>query len=250
MNSSKTNVKTQPIGTIAPLSNVALFTELLERVTARHRNLPGMGAWYGWSGLGKTVSATYGAQRFRAYYIEVGSSWSQSKFCKSLLTELGMAARGTIAEMVEAIITMLAETNRPLIIDEFDHVVRRGFVEVVREIHDKSGAPIILIGEEYLPDKLKIFERFHNRVLDWVPAQTCDIADVAELARIYAPNLDIAPDLATFILTKSEKRARRISVNIDRVREQAVLNGWSSVDLKAWGDRPLFTGMAPVRRAV
>ncbi|WP_374653086.1 AAA family ATPase [Dongia sp.] len=249
MTVSKPSVKTPASSNIAPLTNVTLFTELVERITTRHRNLPAIGAWYGWSGLGKTISATYGAHRFRAYYVEVGSSWTLAKFCQALLTELGVPPRGTIASMVDTIISMLAETNRPLIIDEFDHVVKRGYVETIREIHDKSGAPIILIGEELLPDKLKQWERFHNRVLDWVPAQPCNARDVVALAGIYAPGLEIAADLVELLLTKSEKRARRIVVNIDRIREASVLEGWKGkIDRSLWGDRALFTGAAPSRR--
>lgn len=143
---AKPNVKSAANATIAPLTNVTLFSELVERVSSRHKHLPAIGAWYGWSGLGKTFSATYGAHQFRAYYIEIGSTWTLAKFCQALLTELGIPPKGTIAAMVDAAIAALAETTRPLIIDEFDHVVRRNYVEAIREIHDKSGAPIILIG--------------------------------------------------------------------------------------------------------
>lgn len=235
-------------GSIAPLTNVSLFAELVERVMARHHNLPSMGAWYGWSGLGKTFAATYGAHKHRAYYLEVGASWTAAKFCKALLTELGKSPRGTIADMVDRIIETLAETRRPLIIDEFDHVVRKGYVEYIREIHDKSGAPIILIGEDLLPDKLRMWERFHGRVLDWVLAQPCDTRDVLALVPIYAPDIEIAPDLADLILKRSEGRTRRVCVNIDRVREFAALEGLHRVDLKAWGNQELFTGAAPARR--
>jgi DNA transposition AAA+ family ATPase len=241
-------VKPSPSGAIAPLTNVSLFAELLERMMLRHRNLPGMGAWYGWSGLGKTFAATWGAHKHRAYYVEVGESWTRAKFCKALLTELGLPARGTVADMVDAAIVALAGSARPVIVDEFDHVVRRGYVEMVREIHDKSGAAIVLIGEEGLFHKLQAFERFHNRVLDWVPAQPCDIGDVTALARVYAPGIEIAADLAELILVRSEGRARRVAVNVDRVREFASLEGLTQVDKARWGKRELFTSAAPARR--
>ncbi|MBC7168711.1 ATP-binding protein [Phenylobacterium sp.] len=238
----------KPAGAIAPLTNVSLFAELVERVMDRHRSLPAIGAFYGPSGFGKTFAATYGAHKRRAYYVEVGESWTKAKFCKALLTELGVPPRGTIGDMVEVIIRHLMETARPLIIDEADHIVKRGYVETLREIHDKSGAPILLIGEELLPHKLQVWERFHNRVLDWVPAQPCDLRDVGLLARVYAPGVAIAEDLAMLLLTKSEARARRVAVNLDRVREFAMLEGRDAVDAAAWGDRALFTGAAPARR--
>lgn len=239
-----------PSGTIAPLRNVVLFDELLDRVVSRRRHLPGMGTFHGFSGLGKTFSATYGAQRHRALYVEVGESWTKAKFCKALLVELGVPPRGTIADMIDVIIAHLVELERPLIVDEFDHVVARGYVETIREIHDKSGAPIVLIGEELLPTKLLPWERFHNRILDWVPAQPTTAEDVAVLARLYVPGVEIGGDLLDHINKKSDGRVRRVIVNLERVREAALLDGLERVDLRLWGDRPLFSGLPPQARRV
>ncbi|RJF84843.1 ATP-binding protein [Azospirillum cavernae] len=238
----------QPLVT-APLANVSLFAELAERVTGRHRGLPGMAVWYGPSGYGKTRAAIYGANRFRATYVEVGATWTQAKFCRALLTQLGLPPTGTVADMAERIIDALRGSRRPVIIDEFDHVVTRKYVDLVREIHDQSGAAIILIGEEMLPHKLKLFERFHNRVLDWCPAQPCDGRDAGILVGVFAPGIAVAADLLTRIVKESGGRPRRIAVNLDRVREYCELEGLDAIDVARWGSRPLFSGEPPARRA-
>ncbi|ACI98509.1 AAA family ATPase [Rhodospirillum centenum] len=235
-------------GTIAPLRNVTLFNEVVKRVVNRPRHLPGMATFHGFSGYGKTFSATYAANKFRAYYVEVGESWTKAKFCKSLMIELGLQPKGTVADMVDAIINQLVVTDRPVIIDEFDHVVRRRYHETIREIHDKSGAPMVLIGEEMLPQQLAASERFHNRMLDWVPAVPADVTDAIALAELYAPEIAIADDLIDHIARQAGGRVRRICVNLEKVRETARSEGWGSVDLKAWGDRPLFSGQPPARR--
>jgi len=235
-------------GTIAPLRNVALFSELLDRVVGRRRHLPGMGTFHGPSGYGKTFSATYGAHLHRALYVEVGESWTKATFCRALLTELGVPPRGTIADMVATVIAHLVDLERPLIIDEADKVVDRGYIETIREIHDRSGAAIVLIGEELLPNKLLRYERAHNRILDWVPAQPAGADDVAALAGLYTPEIEVRPDLAEHLARRSDGRVRRIVVNLERVREVAALEGLESVGLKEWGDRPLWTGQPPTRR--
>lgn len=237
-----------PVNTYAPLANVSLFAELLERVTARHRDLPGFGVFYGWAGLGKTKSATRAAHIHRAYYVEVGESWTKAKFCKALLAELGLPVKGTVADMVDAIIIALMDTARPLIIDEFDHIANRGYVETIREIHDKSGAPIVLIGEELLPHKLQQWERFHSRILDWVSAQPCDTHDVRQLSPIYAPGVELADDMVALILTKSKGVTRYVAVNLAKVAETAALEGWSEVTAALWGNRALHSGEPPHRR--
>jgi DNA transposition AAA+ family ATPase len=236
--------------TIAPLKNVSLFTALVDRVMNRSPHLPGMATFHGFSGFGKTFSATYAANTYRAYYVEVGESWTKKKFCQSVLTEMGLNDRGTIPDLVERIIEGLVEENRPLIIDEFDHVVNRRYHETIREIHDKSHAPIILIGEELLPSNLKsMSERFHNRMLDWVPAQPADMEDIRHLAHLYCEKVEIAEDLLKEVDQASQGRVRRICVNLDRIREFAVTNGLDHVDRQAWNDQPMFKGEAPHRRA-
>ncbi|WP_413206752.1 AAA family ATPase [Rhodospirillum sp. A1_3_36] len=236
-------------GTIAPLRNVTLFTEAVDKVVNRPRHLPSMVTFHGPSGYGKTFSATYAANKYRAYYLEVGESWTKAKFLKALLVELGLQPRGTAADMVDQVINQLVVTDRPLIIDEFDHVVRRKYHETIREIRDKTGAPIILIGEENLPHQLQASERFHNRMLDWVPAVPADAEDTMALADLYAPGVEIAPDMAAYLSDAAHGRVRRICVNIERVRSEALVNGWTVVDRATWGNRPLFTGAPPSRRA-
>lgn len=234
--------------TIAPLRNVGLFMELVERVQSRPAHLPGMATFHGFSGYGKTFSATLAANTHRALYVEVGSTWTRKRFLEALLTELGQPARGTIADMADLVITSLAQEGRPLIIDEFDHVVARGYVELVREIHDKSCSAIVLIGEELLPSKLVKYERVHNRMLDWMPAAPADLEDVRHLVKLYAPEVTMADDLLGRIAEAATGRVRRACVSIERVREMARTGGLAEVDLGSWGDRPLFLGLPPARR--
>jgi len=244
--------QTKPVnpqaGGIAPLTNCVAFDALLERVTSRHKNLPAMAAFCGLAGDGKTTSATYGANKHRAYYVEVGSSWTLAKFCRSLSIELGIPAKGTIADMIDGIIGSLAHTQRPLIIDEFDHVVNRKYVENIREIHDKSGAAIVLIGEEELPFKLQRWERFHSRVLDWERSQPCDLKDAQILAKIYASGISLDDDLLAQVVEQTGGNTRRVSVSLYTMREQATLQGWKKIDVATWGKRPIHTGALPAKR--
>ena len=216
----------------------------------RQASLPGIGTFHGYSGYGKTFSATFGAHKHKAAYVEVGDSWTKKKFCENVLRELGGAVSGTIADMVERIIELLVDRDQPapLIIDEADYIIERGLAGLVREIHDKSGAPIILIGEELLPNKLEKIERFHNRILSWVPAEPSSMGDLKHLARMYCPGVQISPALAQQIYDNSDGRARRICVQLVAVHEAAKRKGLSEIDLTDMADQQLYTGRAPIRR--
>jgi DNA transposition AAA+ family ATPase len=237
------------VKTVAPLGNVSAFSEMMDRLVRRAPHLPGLAVFYGHSGVGKTSAATYGAHRHQANYLEAGDSWTKKHFLEQLVRELGGQPHGTVPALVDKVIELLAITPRPIIIDEFDCVVRRGYHEVLREIHDKvPQATIVVIGEELLPERLVKSERWHNRVLDWLPAQPADVADARHLAALYCERLAIADDLLGSIVTASQGRVRRICVNLERVREAAQVDRRGEADSAWWGDRPLWTGKAPARR--
>ena len=210
---------------IAPLKNVMLFTELVARVTARSPGLPGMGCFSGPSGYGKSFSAIYAANKHRAYHIQVKSVWTRKKLCMATLLEMGIAPAATIPDMVDQIGMQLSQSGRPLIIDEADYLLSKGLIEVVRDIYESSQATILLIGEEQLPTKLKKWERVHGRMLDWVQALPASIADAKHLAKLYCRNVEISDELMAALHAASAGSARRVCVNLDRIREAAELMG-------------------------
>lgn len=236
------------VNTVAPLANVGLCTGALDRAMSRAAHLPGMVCFYGPSGWGKSTAAAYTANRSRAYYVECKSTWTKKATLMAIIHEIGIPSPKTIYEMTDAICEQLARSGRPLIIDEMDHLVEKSAVEIIRDLYEGSGAAILLIGEERLPKKLEKWERFHGRILDFIPAQPADIEDARHLARLYCRHVAIADDLIAKIHEASAGSARRICVNLERVQEEAIALGQTEIDLARWGSRPFFSGEAPARR--
>jgi len=234
--------------TFASLKNVALAMRVMDHLIHRAPTMPGMGVMYGASGLGKSTAMAAVATRRRAYYIECRSYLTKKSLLLLLLEEMGILPGKTIYEMVKQIGQQLNDSGRPLIIDEMDHIVDRNMVELVRDIYEVSNAPILMVGEERFPSKLKRWERFHNRVLDWCPAEPTDLEDAKKLAKLYSPDVEIGEDLLEAILTATRGVTRRVSVNIENVRQEAKKAGARTIDAKAWGARPFYTGEAPPRR--
>tara|TARA_Y100001934_G_C12175665_1_gene688890 strand:- start:625 stop:1032 length:408 start_codon:yes stop_codon:yes gene_type:complete len=133
-------------------------------------------------------------------------------------------------------------------IDEMDHIVERNNVELIRDIYEASQAPILLIGEEQLPTKLKKWERFHGRVLAWVPAQPVTLDDARKLVSIYAPAINVTDDLLDMLVDLSAGSVRRIAVNLELINETAIAEGIDEASRDTWGRRELYTGEAPKRR--
>lgn len=233
---------------IAALANVSLCATALDKALNRPHHLPGMVVMYGPSGIGKSFSAAYSANRYQAYYVECKSSWTRKALLNAILQSMGVMPAKTLPDMTEQACEQLALSGKPLIIDEMDHIVEKKAVEIIRDLYEGSQGTILMIGEERLPAKLKEWERFHNRILDWVPAQLADISDCKALASLYSQGIAIDEDLLTEITVKSKGVVRRICVNIEKVRRVAVDAGVDSISLSDWGKRGFYTGEAPKRR--
>lgn len=239
---------TTSVNTTAPLTNVKICMEALDKAMQRPGHLPGMISFYGPSGWGKTSSAAYAAHMHQAYYIECKSSWTKKAVLIAMLTEMGVQPAPTIYQMTDQVAEQLVLSGRPLIIDEFDHIVNKNAVEIVRDVYEGSNAPILLIGEERLEGNLRRWERFHNRMLDWIPAQPASLADAKHLRDLYCKKAVITDDLLARIQEVSKGAARRICVNLNIVHEYAISKRMDEINLEDWGKRQLFTGEAPKRR--
>ncbi|MBU9121791.1 ATP-binding protein [Burkholderia multivorans] len=236
-------------GGIAQITNLNLCDIAIERAISRSANLPGLVCFYGPSGYGKSMAANFVANARRARYVQAKSVWTKKHFLKAILFEMGIKPAGTIPEMADQVAEELASSGRPLIIDEMDHLVDRNAVELVRDLYESSQAPILMIGEEALPAKLKRWERMHGRVLAWVPAQPVTTDDARQLASLYCRHVQVADDLLTRLVELSHGSVRRVCVNLERIQEEALMAGKDAMDLAQWGKRELYTGEAPKRRA-
>lgn len=234
--------------TIAKIANLALVSVAMEKLVQRQDGLPGLGVYYGPSGYGKTTTIVAVANKTRAYYVQMRSAWSKKVLLEKICFELGVGAGRTLSASLDVIVEHLAVSQRPLIIDEADYALQKaGMVELLRDIYEGSQSPLMLVGEERLPDKIKRYERFHGRVLSWVPAQPVSKDDAKLLAEIYAPQLAISDAVMDKLLKMAHGSVRRVTVNLVNIAEDAQTRGVDTVDLPDLKGLHLYQGEAPKR---
>ncbi len=247
------NAMTQPVnpgfGSVAPLKNVAECMAVAQKIIDRPAGVDGLGLFYGPSGYGKSKASQYVQNKFKAIYIEVFEYWNKQKLCKAILSELGVAnPKGTFIELMDQILrTLQDDPNRLLIIDEADKLIDKHMIEFVRDIYKGARIPVLLVGEERLPDKLKAYERCENRVTGFGMANPCDLTDAQHLARIYQRQLSVSDDLLGHIVHETNGVTSRVVTSLAEVGQWARANQLLEVDLKAYSGS-IFTGRAPRRR--
>lgn len=253
MSVSNLNVKknhTPGVGA-APLRNMTILYEAVEKSRNRSLHLPGMVTFSGHSGWGKSTAAGWVAAQMGAYHVEMRSVWAKKPFLSAVLKTMGITPTRTVADMMDQVSEELAASQRPLIIDEFDYAVQKdGMTDMIRDIYEQSNATIVLIGEENLPHKLKKWERFDGRIVSWAQALPADLDDARELNEHYSPKVEIADDLLADLVNQSHGSVRRIVVNIDRITDFARMEGLKTISKKEWGSRQLYTAVPPKTRGL
>ena len=235
-------------GAVSPTNNIALIHNTMDLLVGRAPGLPGIGTFYGASGLGKSFGASYASHPsgFNGIYVSCRSFETKKSFAEQVCKAIGIPARGNIPAIVDDIVQVLVLSGRPLIVDEVDHIVESRTLELIRDLHDASSAAVLLIGEEHLPTKLKRHERFDNRVLVWQPAVKCSPADFDQLARQYAGAIEIAPELKARVLEQTHGITRRVVVNLEGIKRWCGQRGQKLAPADC--DVELYTGVAPGRR--
>jgi hypothetical protein len=243
-----------PVNTrsIAPLKNVAALLALVDMLVEQPPDGDKFGLFTGFSGYGKSWAIKYVINKRDARMVEIFSYWTRKDFVGFLLKEFGGTVnhRDTCTSMMKEVIARAAnDPTRPLLIDEADQLVDRGMIELVRDVQKATDIPVILVGEERLPGKLKAAsERTDNRVLGRVLAQPCDVADAKVLARIRCPGITLSDALVATIVQQTAGNTRRIANTLQNVRTFSVSTGLVELDVGNYSGG-IFTGAAPMRHA-
>jgi len=137
-------------------------------LTNRDPSLPGLGLIYGKWGYGKTevVEAFYGQSD--TFYVRMMETWN----ARRLLEEMGAIAKVgdpsyRLDRLCDQVIAGFRRWGKPLFIDEADYLFNGGsrMLNVVRDIHDTTKVPIILIGMEAIHGRLQKHGQFFSRIL-------------------------------------------------------------------------------------
>lgn len=230
---------------ILGMTNVSLLTKVIKRLQNRAHGLDGIGVFSGEPGLGKSIACAYATSSLDAIHISVQDMWTKMTLLRQILRELQVIPEKTGADMMMQVNQELAMARRTLLIDEADHALKRGMIEVIRGIHDGSSVPIVLIGMDKLPQNLRKFPQVDSRVLTWVQAEYANLSDATMLAKMYAPGLHISTEMIAVIRERNGAIPRRMVTDFALVLERCRELGLSEISLNKWGKSPFAPNKAP-----
>lgn len=227
-------------------TNVQRFFEAADAVQARleDKEVMGLGLVYGSPGLGKSVALeSYHSTQSREGYVRTVpvralSHWSDSSMMESLLHALGqMPLHYRRNAMFDQIADSMRYEPTMLLIDEINHIAgRRNVMETLKDIHDVTHSPVLMIGEERVDGLMRRFESFYNRFNESAVVHlTYHTSE--DVAAVVKQRCEVSVDTLVCNKLYEESGGRSMRTVIDRIRQ---IEAWCETNdtkeftLKEW----------------
>ena len=211
--------------------NVKNFIGLMNNLIDKSNEVPKMGLIYGDPGLGKTQTAVWWATNNDAVYVRAQNKMTCRWLLEKIVYELGESPSRKMADLIEQCITHLRLKPQIIIIDEVDYLINRNrIVETLRDLHDLTGVPIVLIGMQEAKTKLGKYRHLYDRIseiIEFKPFSKDDLdVIVEELSEIKIT------DEAKEIFFEKTNRFRQVIKGISLLENLAKTNGLNKIDVK------------------
>jgi len=162
--------------------NVKAFVNVARALETKEAGVPGLGLVWGTRGLGKTRTAIWYAARNGAIYVRAKSLWTPAWMLEELAVELDLVPAKRKKDLFGDICSALVEKPRLIIVDEVNLPPLR-CLEALRDIHDTTEAPMILIGHDGIIPRLRRMGPFFSRFLYITEFKPLDEGDLAEFCK-------------------------------------------------------------------
>lgn len=231
---------------VVPIKNIARLAVAADALTTRAVGLPGMGLVHAPIGYGKSVATMWLANYSNCVYVRAVATETPLSLLGTILQELRCVPRGGCAQRTREAVLALANAGRPLLIDETNLLLdsRRAhdLAETLRDIHDLSLMPVVLVGDETVEPRIQHREQLASRIHQHVRFEPIDRED----ARLLADQLcdvKIADDLLDHIYAhpRVNRVTRRFVTALANAERRARTKGWKEIDLAGWGRGDVFT---------
>lgn len=194
------------------------------------RGYPAIVMNYGEAGAGKTIAAQSLYSEFGGFYQRAFEGMSLAAFLQELCYKVDGSRPHGSNRCRQGLLSRLGDRPRPLFVDEADRL-HVSCLEALRDIHDETGSPIILIGEMGLPTKVNARSRINDRIPEAfrVYFNAITRTDVAMYAA-EAADLSLSPEAAAVVHTETRGNFRRVHNAILTLENAARADGRREID--------------------
>lgn len=209
--------------------NVKGFINLVQDLKNKPGNITKIGLVYGNAGLGKTKTALYLSFQFDSIYIRATNKMTTKWFLEELAKELDEIPRFFTADIFRQCVNVLKNKPQMIIVDEIDYLLNDfKTIETLRDLHDETGIPIVLVGMSLAKHKLKKHTHLFDRISEIYQYTGFEYSDIKQIVDEIS-EVDMTKEVISVIHQKA-KSFRKIVEMINTLENIALVNGIKLID--------------------
>lgn len=209
--------------------NVKGFINLIHNLKNKPDNISKIGLVYGNAGLGKTKTALYLSIKFDTIYIRATNKMTTKWLLEEIAKELDEIPRFYTADIFRQCVNALKTNTQMIIVDEIDYLLKDfRTIETLRDLHDETGTPIIIVGMQLAKHKLKKHTHLFDRISEIYNFTEFEYSDIRQITEEIS-EVEITKDVIHLIHNKV-KSFRQIVNTIDAFEKVAQANGLTQID--------------------
>ena len=162
--------------------NVKRFISLMDNLQKAPSNVSKMALVYGAFGLGKSQTIMWWVTNNDAIYVRCNHNISPRWLLSEIVKELDEVPCYTSQRLFEQIEEKLKYNPKILVVDEIDYLFsNKHTIETLRDIHDKLGIPVLLVGMELADKKLQKYGHINDRIFTKLKFEKLSKEDFKEI---------------------------------------------------------------------
>ena len=212
-------------------NNVKNFIGLVENLVNKPKNIPKMGLVYGEPGLGKTQTALWLACKYDGIYLRASNLITGRWLLDGLIKEMDELPRYLTSDNFNLVVKKLKANLKVIFIDEIDYLMNNfKTVEILRDLHDETDCPIIMIGMGLAHRKLERYKHLYDRFSEILKFETFGVSDISQIINELS-QVPISADAIEYIHQK-HNRFRQIVLLINKLETIARENNLTEINME------------------
>ena len=214
--------------TFIKTKNVKKFIGLMDELQRLPYNIPKLALVYGDYGLGKSQAIMWWADKNDAVYVRATQGMTSRWLLSEMAEELGEDPYWHTQETFTLIKNNLRQKPKIIIVDEIEYLVEKNTIETLRDLHDKTACPIVLVGMGTADKKLARYPHLMDRIyktLKFEPFNQDDISDILK----QITDLKFTDDAIIYLTTRTNQFRQLIKL-VNRIEKLAQTNQIEEID--------------------
>lgn len=208
--------------------NVKKFTALMDELQKLPGNIPKLALVYGSHGLGKSQTIQWWADKNDSVYVRAAHGMTSRWLLSEIAEELGEEPFWHTQDTFTLIENHLRQNPKVIIVDEVDYLIEKSTVETLRDLHDKTGCPIVLVGMTSVDKKLSRYPHLVDRIYKSFRFEPFDSDDIKEILTELT-EISFTDEAVDYLATRTNQFRQLVKL-INRIEKLAQTNEIQELD--------------------